>query len=75
MTRRRLERATRLRHDLRADLGHEHALLAALEEVHAQLVLDVADRRREARLADEAAPGRAAEVALLGDRDEVPRAR
>ena len=45
--RRLVERAPRLRHDLRADLGDQHAGLAALEDAHAELVLELLDRGRQ----------------------------
>ena len=61
----------RLRDDALAGLGQQHLARAALEELHAQFVLELLHRRRQARLAHEAALRRAAEVAFLGDGDDV----
>ena len=69
--RRLVERAPRLRDDLGADLRELDAALAALEYAHAELLLDVLDRGRQARLAHERALGGAAEMLLVGDGDQV----
>src|SRR5688572_33387085 len=66
-----VERAPRLRDDLGADLGELDAALAAFEYAHAELLLDVLDRGRQARLADERALGGTAEVLLVGDGNQV----
>ena len=69
--RRLVERAPRLRDDLGADLRELDAALAALEHAHAELLLDVLDRGRQARLAHERALGGAAEMLLVGDGDQI----
>ena len=66
-----VERAARLRDDLGADLGELDAALAALEHAHTELLLDVLDRGRQARLAHERALGGAAEMLLVGDGDQI----
>src|SRR5688572_32860042 len=66
-----VERAASLRDDLGADLGELDAAFAALEHAHAELLLDVLDRGRQARLADERTLGCAAEVLLVGNGDQV----
>ena len=67
-----LQRAARLRHDLLAGLGEEHAALAALEQRDAEFLLEVLHGGGQARLADEAALGGLAEMARFGDGDDVP---
>jgi hypothetical protein len=66
-----LQGAPCLRHDLLAGLGEEHAALAALEERHAQLLLEVLHGCGQTRLRDEAARRGLAEMARLGDGDDV----
>ncbi len=61
----------RLLDDLLADRRDRDLDVAALEQLHAELFLEFLDRDRERRLADEAGFGRAPEVALPGDRDDV----
>ena len=67
-----LQRAPRLRHDLVADGRDQHLALAALEDLHAELVLEVLHRCRQARLAHETALRRAAEMAFGRDGNDVP---
>ena len=67
-----LQRAARLRHDLLARLGEEHAALAALEQLDAQLLLEVLHGCGQTRLRDEAALRGLAEMARFGDGDDVP---
>jgi len=69
--RRLVEGTPCLGHDLFADRSDQHLALAALEDEHAELVLEILHRRRKAWLAYEAALGRAAEMALGGDGDDV----
>ncbi len=66
------QRTTRLRHDLLARLGEEHAALAAFKQGDAELLLEVLHGGREAGLADVAALGRLAEMPHLGDGNHVP---
>lgn len=54
-----------------AGLGHRHAPRRTLHERHPDLVLELADLLRQRRLGDVLAHGRAREMALVGDRDEV----
>ncbi|MCY1417326.1 hypothetical protein D9M71_328580 [compost metagenome] len=65
------EHLLRLGDDAFADRGQAHGALAALEDQHAQLVLELLHADREGRLADVAALGGAAEMLLLGERDDV----
>ena len=51
--------------------GHPHALPAALEDLHTELILGEGDLRRERRLRHMALLGGAAEPAEIGDRDDV----
>jgi hypothetical protein len=60
-----------LRDKLAADLRELDAALVALKDSHAELLLDVLDCRRQARLAHERAFGRPAEVLLVGDGNQV----
>ena len=57
--------------DFLARGGERHALRRALDELHAEIFLELLELRGECRLADEAALRRAPEVAGVGDRDEV----
>ena len=66
-----LQDAPRERQDLRADLGERDAAGLALDQLHAQIVLELLDLRRQRRLADERALGGLAEVPRVGQRDEV----
>ncbi len=66
-----LQRPSRLRDDLLADRRHQHLALAALEDQHAELVFEILHRRRQAGLADEATFGRATEMPLGRDGDDV----
>ena len=59
------------RHHPGADRRQRHLGLAALEHLHAELVLQLADGQGQRRLADEAALGGAAEVQFPGDGDDV----
>jgi FMN-dependent NADH-azoreductase len=52
--------------------GQPHLPRAAVEQRDAELLLELAHRRAERRLGHVQALGRASEVALLGDGDEVP---
>ena len=67
----RFEDAARPRDDLFAGGGQRHALGRALDELHAEIVLELLELRRQGRLAHEAALGRTPEVARVGDRDQV----
>ena len=69
--RRLVERAAGLRDDLGADLRELDTALVALEHANTELLLDVLDRCRQARLAHERALGGAAEVLLVGDSDQI----
>jgi len=66
-----LQHFLRLRHDALADGRHAHLGAAALEQGHAQLVLQLADRHRQGRLADETGLGRTAEMPFARHRDDV----
>ena len=66
-----VERAPRLGDDLGADLSELDSALAALEHAHTELLLDVLDRGRQARLAHERNLGSAAEVFFVGHGDQV----
>ena len=57
-------------HDLLAERRRQDLLLAALEQ-HAELFLELLDRDAQRRLAHVATLGRAAEMLLLGQRDDV----
>ena len=61
--RRLVQHASRLRDDRPAGLGHEHFAGAALEHLHTEFVLQLADGGAQAGLAHETAFGGAAEVA------------
>ncbi|MCY1547220.1 hypothetical protein D9M68_832640 [compost metagenome] len=61
----------RLRDNALADGGDAHLGAAALEQGHAQFVLQLADRDRERGLADETGLGSPAEVPLSRYRDDV----
>ena len=67
----RLDDAARALDDFLAGGGQRHALGRALDELHAEVFLELLELRRQRRLADEAALGRAAEVARVGEGDEV----
>ena len=69
--RRLLEHLLRLLDDPLADRRDRDLALAALEQRRAELLLELLDRDRQRRLADEALARRAAEAALLRDRDDV----
>ena len=55
----------------RAGLGRRDAARVALEQPHAEVGLELADRLRERRLGDVQAGGRARHLPLLHDDDEV----
>ena len=55
-----------------AGIGEGDAPLGAVEETHAQLLLELADLLADRRLGDVQALRRAAEVQFLSDGDEVP---
>src|SRR5687767_10556385 len=57
--------------DLLAGGGERHALGCPLDELHAQVVLQLLELRRQGGLAHEASFGRAAEMAGVGHRHEV----
>ena len=52
-------------------LGRAHHPAGPFEQLHAELQLELADRLRQRRLRDAKARGRATEVQLLEDREEV----
>src|SRR5690606_17609173 len=54
-----------------ADRRQHHLAWRAFHQRHAQFLLQLADLRRQRRLADEAGRGRAAEVAMVGQRHQV----
>ena len=62
--------ARRLDH-LAAGLGEHHVARAALDQLDAELLLQLLQLRRQGRLADEARLGGPAEVAVVGHRHEV----
>src|SRR5690242_1779874 len=66
-----LEDAPGPRDDFLAGRGEGYPLRGALDELHAEVVLELLELRRERGLADEAAFGRAPEVARIGQGDEV----
>ena len=55
-----------------ARVGEHDLARVALDELDAELALELLDLGRQRRLADEAGLGGPAEVAVLGDGDEVP---
>jgi hypothetical protein len=57
--------------DRLARRGHDHLVLVALEERHAELVLELGEREGKRGLRDEALLRGAAEMALLGEGDDV----
>src|SRR5690606_18081321 len=57
--------------DLAPDRGQHDLARGALEQRHPEFLLQLPDLRRQRRLADEAGLGRPAEVAVLGQGDEV----
>ena len=65
------QHAPRLVHEPRTDRRDADFVVAALEESHAEFVLELPDRDRQRRLAHVAGGGRATEMALAGDRDDV----
>ena len=67
----RLEDAARALDDLLAGGGQRDALRRALDELHAEVFLELLELRRQRRLAHEAALGRAPEVARVGHGDQV----
>lgn len=66
-----LQQQSRPLHDLHAGRGQGDAPGLALDQRHAQVLLELADLCREGRLADEATLRRLAEVALVGQCHEV----
>jgi hypothetical protein len=58
-------------HDLHARGGERHALGRALDELHAEVFLELLELRGERGLAHEGAFRRAPEVARVGDRHEI----
>src|SRR5690349_21107507 len=67
----RLEDAPRPFDDLLAGHGERHALRRALDELHAEVFLELLELRRQRRLAHEAAFSRAPEVAGVRHGDEI----
>ncbi|MNY48640.1 hypothetical protein D3C86_1839890 [compost metagenome] len=61
----------RLGQEQPADLAQRHAPVGTLEQAHAQLVLQRLDLLAQRRLGDAQLQGRATEVQLLGDGDEI----
>jgi hypothetical protein len=66
------EHLARLLGEDASGLGRGHAAARALEELHAELLLEPPDRLRQRRLGDPQPLGRPVEVQLLDDRQEVP---
>ena len=66
-----LQQRARALHDLLAGGGQGDALGLALDQRHAEVFLELADLRRQGRLADEAALGGLAEMTLVGQGDQV----
>ena len=66
-----LQHLLRLLDDALADRRYRHLALAALENLRAQLLLELLDRDRQRRLADEAMLRRPAEIAFLRDGDDI----
>ncbi len=58
--------------DLLAGVGQGNPPRLTLDELYAQVLLQLLQLGGERGLAHEAALGRAAEVARVGDRDEIP---
>ena len=65
------QHALRLLDDLHTDRRDGDLALAALEDLHAELLLELLYRQRQRRLADEGLFRGAAEIELLRDRDDV----
>ena len=59
-------------HDRLADVGQHDLPGAALDQLHAELVLQLLQLGRQRRLADEARLGGATEVAVVRNGDQVP---
>jgi hypothetical protein len=66
-----LDDSPRPRDDFFTGGGQRHAFGRTLDELHAEVFLELLELRGQCRLADEAAFRRAPEVARIGDRDEV----
>jgi hypothetical protein len=66
-----LEHLLCLGHDAFTDRSQAYGTLAALENQHTQLVLELLDAYRKGRLADVAAFGGMAEVLFLGEGNDV----
>ena len=61
----------RLGHQLQSRLGKQHLAAGALQKHHPQLLLQLADLIAQGGLADEAALGRPAKMALFGQSHQV----
>ena len=57
--------------DLATDFGEQHLARRALDERDAELFLELADLRRQRRLADEARGRGAAEMLVFGQRNQI----
>src|SRR5690349_21025953 len=57
--------------DLSADFGEQHLARRALDERDAEFFLELADLRRQGRLADEACGRGAAEMLVFGERNQI----
>ena len=68
-----LEHAAGLRQQRPSRIGEQDAALRAVEQLHAELGLELADLLADGGLRDVQALRRAPEVQLLGDSDEVPQ--
>ena len=66
-----VEDAARALDDLLAGRRELHALGRAFDELHAEIFLELLELRRQRRLADEAALGRASEVTRVGHGHQV----
>ncbi len=66
-----VEHFARALRDLAADFGQQHLARRALDQRDAELVLELANLRRQRRLADEARLGRAAEMLVFGQRNQI----
>src|SRR5581483_6153575 len=66
-----VEHLARALGDLAADVGEQHLARRALDERHAELILELLDLRGEGRLAHEARFGGAAEMLVFRERHQI----
>ena len=66
-----VEHVARALRDFATDFGQQHLARRAFDQRDAKLFLELADLRRQGRLADEARGRGATEVLVFGERDQI----